>query len=134
MDTLYFDLLKTGYGLGLAVIIGGGLVGRRSDGLTVAAVIAVIATSVLRAGAVDEDPRDVRILLRWLLLAVMCAAALFSAAWASPVARAIRSQTAAADDLAGHAVLKREADRLEGRSRRAMVVAVICGAAALFFS
>ena len=68
MDTLYFDLLKLGYHLGLAVIIGGGLVARRSDGLTVAAVMVVISTSLLRAGAFEEDPRDVRILIRWALL------------------------------------------------------------------
>jgi len=134
VDTLYFDLLKTGYHLGLAVIIGGGLAARRSDSLTVASVMVVILTSVLRAGLVEEDPRDVRILVRWLLLAAVSAAALFSAAWASPVARAIRTQTPGFEDLPSTDPRRYEVQALGGRSRRAMNVAVICAAAAIFFS
>src|SRR3970040_1408545 len=101
---LYFALLKLGSPLGLAVIVGGGVAlgalvapavfraagsrsqagtifragPPRSDPVMVLAVVLVIATSVLRAGAVDEDPRDARIAARWVLLGLMSLATLFS--------------------------------------------------------
>ena len=160
LDTLYFDLLKLGYHLGLAVIVGGGValgalvapavfraagsrsqagtifgaVLERSDPAMVLAVVLAIATSVLRAGAVDEDPRDARIAARWVLLGLMSLATLFSAGWAGPIARGIRSQTPGFDDLPATDVRRREFGLLHARSRRAMSVAVLCGAGALFLS
>ena len=160
MDTLYFDLLKLGYHLGLAVIVGGGLalgafaapaifrtlrsrseagtvfgaVLERFDGAAIIALVLVGLTTVLRAGAVDEDPRDLRILARWIALALMGAATLYASAWASPVARAIRRQTPGFDDLPESDLRRREFRSLHRRSTRAFTIAVVLGVVALFFS
>ena len=160
METLYFDLIKLGYHFGLAIIVGGGLalgaftapaifrtlrsrseagtvfgaVLERFDGAAILALLLVGLTTVLRAGAADEDPRDVRILARWVSLAVMGLATLYASAWASPVARAIRRQTPGFDDLPETDVRRREFRTLHRRSTRAFSVAVLCGLIALFFS
>ncbi len=160
LDTLYFDLLKLGYHVGLAVIVGGGFalgalaapaifrtmrspgeagtvfgaVLERYDGVAILAVLLVALTTVLRAGAADEDPRDLRIVARWVALALMGAATLFASAWASPVARAIRKQTPGFDDLPEGDVRRREFRSLHERSRRAFTLAVLLGAIALFLS
>ena len=160
METLYFDLLKLGYHLGLAVIVGGGLalgafvapaifrtlrsrsdagtvfgaVLERFDGVAILALVLVGLTTVLRAGAVDEDPRDMRILARWISLALMGLATLYASAWASPVARAIRRQTPGFDDLPESDLRRREFRTLHRRSTRAFSVAVLLGMVALFFS
>jgi hypothetical protein len=160
LDTLYFDLLKLGYHLGLAVIVGGGFalgalaapaifrtlrsrgeagtvfgaILERYDGVAILAVLLVALTTVLRAGAADEDPRDLRIVARWVALALMGAATLFASAWASPVARAIRTQTPDFDDLPDNDVRRREFRSLHERSRRAFTFAVVFGAIALYFS
>ena len=160
METLYFDLLKVGYHLGLAVIVGGGFalgalaapaifrtLGSRSeagtvfgavlerfDGVALAALVLVGLTTVLRAGAADEDPRDLRILARWIALALMGAATLYASAWASPVARAIRRQTPGFDDLPDSDIRRREFRTLHRRSTRAFSLAVLLGVVALFFS
>lgn len=94
----------------------------------------MLVTSFLRAGAADEDLRDVRILARWILLGVVALATLYASGWASPVARSIRRATPAFDDLPEGDVRRREFRALHERSRRAMTVAVLAGAAALFFS
>jgi hypothetical protein len=160
VETLYFDLLKLGYHLGLAVIVGGGLalgaftapaifrtlrsrseagtvfgaVLERFDGAAILALLLVGLTTVLRAGAVDEDPRDLRILARWIALALMGAATLYASAWASPVARAIRRQTPGFDDLPEGDLRRREFRSLHRRSTRAFSLAVLLGVIALFFS
>ncbi len=160
VETLYFDLLKLAYHLGLAVIVGGGLVLggmaapaifrtlrsrseagtvfgavlERYDGVAIAALIVIAVTTFLRAGAVDEDPRDVRILARWISLVLMGIATLYASAWASPVARAIRRQTPGFDDLPDGDVRRREFRTLHERSRRAFSFAVLAGVVALFFS
>jgi uncharacterized membrane protein len=160
VDTLYFDLLKLGYHLGLAVIVGGGLalgglaapaifrtlrsrseagtvfgaVLERFDGVAILALIVIGLTTVLRAGAADEDPRDLRILTRWIALTLMGVATLYASAWASPVARAIRRQTPGFDDLPDNDLRRREFRSLHERSRRAFSFAVILGIVALFFS
>jgi hypothetical protein len=160
LDTLYFDLLKLGYHLGLAVIVGGGMalgalaapaifrtlrsraeagtvfgaILERFDGVAILALIVVALTSVLRAGAADEDPHDLRILARWVSLALMGIATLYASAWANPVARAIRRETPGFDDLPDADVRRREFRALHERSRRAFSLAVVLGAIALFFS
>lgn len=160
MGTLYFDLLKTAYHLGLAIVIGGGFalgalaapaifrsarsrseagtifgaVLERFDGVAVPALVIVAVTTVLRAGAVDEDPRDVRILARWLALLLMGLATLYASAYANPVARAIRRQTSGFDDLPESDPRRREFRALHERSRRAFSIAVVFGLVALFFS
>ena len=160
VDTFYFDLLKLGYHLGLAVIVGGGFalgalaapaifralrsrgdagtvfgaVLERYDGVAILALIVVGLTTILKAGAFDEDPRDLRIVARWVALALMGAATLFASAWASPVARSIRKQTPGFDDLPEHDVRRREFRSLHARSRRAFTFAVLFGAVALYLS
>lgn len=160
MDTLYFDLLKLGYHLGLAVIVGGGFalgalaapaifrtlrsrgeagtvfgaVLERYDGFAIIALIVIGLTTILKAGAFDEDPRDVRIVLRWVALVLMGTLVLYGSAWANPVARAIRKQTPGFDDLPEHDLRRREFRALHDRSRRAFTIAVLLGAVALYFS
>ena len=160
VDTLYFDVLKLGYHLGVAVIVGGGFalgalaapaifrtIGSRSeagtvfgavleryDGVAILALLLVALTTVLRAGVADEDPRDPRIVARWVALALMGAATLFASAWANPVARAIRKQTPGFDDLPDSDVRRREFRSLHERSRRAFTFAVLFGAVALYLS
>lgn len=160
MDTLYFDLLKLGYHVGLAVIVGGGFalgalaapaifrtvrsrgeagtifgaVLERFDGVAVFSVLVVAVTTLLRAGAADEDARDLRILARWLALAALSVATLYASVWAGPVARAIRRETPAFDDLPESDVRRREFARLHERARRAFGAAVLLGLVALYLS
>ena len=160
VDTLYGDVLRAGYHLGLAVIVGGGFalgalaapaifttmrsrgeagtvfgaVLERYDGVAILALIVIGLTTVLKAGAFDEDPRDLRIVLRWVSLVLMGIAVLYGSAWANPVARAIRKQTPGFDDLPDNDVRKREFRSLHARSARAFSIAVLLGALALYFS
>ena len=160
METVYFDVLKLAYHLGLAIIVGGGFalgalaapaifrtlrsrseagtvfgaVLARFDGVAILALLVVGLTTVLRAGAADEDPHDTRILARWIALALMGIATLYASAWASPVARAIRRQTPDFDDLPENDVRRVEFRALHRRSTRAFSAAVLFGVIALFFS
>lgn len=160
IDTFYFDFLRLGYHLGLAVIVGGGFtlgalvapalfrtlrsrseagtvfgaVLERFDGVAILALLLIAVTAVLRARLADEDPHDWRILARWIALALMGAATLYASAWASPVARAIRKNTPAFDDLPETDVRRLEFRRLHRLSTRAFSLAMIFGIVALFFS
>ncbi|MFN2520425.1 MAG: DUF4149 domain-containing protein [Candidatus Limnocylindria bacterium] len=158
MDSLYFDLLQFGYHVGLALLVGGaialgaaaapalfgtapsrgeagtlfGAVLARWDGLAILAVVLVGLTSILKALAFEVP--EPRLYIRWGALALLGAASLYSAAWLNPVARSIRSQTPAFDDLPADSPLRREFARLHAGSRRAMSLAVVFGLVALFFS
>lgn len=160
LDTFYGDVLRAGYHLGLAVIVGGGFalgalaapaifrtlrsrgeagtvfgaILERYDGFAILALILVALTTILKAGAFQEDLRDVRILIRWAALALMGIAVLYGAAWANPVARAIRKQTPGFDDLPDNDLRRREFRSLHARSARAFTLAVLFGAVALYFS
>ena len=160
MDTLYSDLLRLGYHVGLAVLVGGGFVLgaaaapavfgamrsraeaanvfgavlSRYDGLALLALLVVAATTVLKAGAFDEDPTDWRILTRWVAIALMGAATMYGVAWAGPVARAIRKETPGFDDLPEGDVRRREFRALHDRARAALRLVVLFGLVALFFS
>lgn len=160
MDTLYGDILRFAYHAGLAVIVGGGFalgalaapaifrglrsraeagtvfgaVLERYDGWAILSLVVVAVTSLLKWGAFDEDLRDVRILTRYAALALMGVALLYGAAWANPVARAIRKQTPGFDDLPENDVRRREFRALHARSARAFTLAVLFGALALYFS
>lgn len=153
-------MLKLGYHLGLAIIVGGGFalgalaapaifrtlrsrgeagtvfgaVLQRFDGVAILALVLIALTTILRAGAADEDPRDLRILARWVVLALMGLATLYASAWASPVARGIRSATPGFDDLPETDVRRVEFRRLHARSTRAFSLAVLLGIVAMFFS
>jgi len=111
-----------------------GAVLHRFDGVATSAVLLIGLTTVLRAGAADEDPRDLRILARWIVLALMSLATLYASAWASPVARAIRTQTPGFDDLPDNDARRREFRGLHERSRRAFSLAVLLGVLALYLS
>ena len=160
LDTLYGDLLRLGYHLGLAVIVGSGFALRalaapaifktlrsrgeagtvfgaileRYDGFALLALVVIALTTILKAGAFDEDPRDLRILIRWVALVVMGACVLYGSAWANPVARAIRKQTPGFDDLPDNDARRREFRSLHARSARAFTIAVVVGAIALYLS
>jgi hypothetical protein len=158
VETLYYDILKLGYHLGLAIIVGGGLmvgaaapaifhtmrsrgeaanvfaaVLARYDGAAILALLLVASTTILRATGF-EDASDSRIIIKWALLALMALATLYSVGWAGPVARAIRTQTPDFDDLPDNDMRRREFRSLHERSRRALSLAVLFGAIAIFFS
>ncbi len=111
-----------------------GAILQRFDGVAIAALLLIAATTVLRAGVADEDPRDTRILTRWIALALMGIATLYASAWASPVARGIRANTPGFDDLPDTDPRRREFRRLHARSTRAFSLAMLFGIVALFFS
>ena len=161
VETLYTDVLQFLYHLALAVIVGGGLVLgsvvapatfrtlrsrseagavfgaalARWDGLAIFSVVVVIIASVLKAGAfeVAEAP-ELRLILRWVALAVMSGAVIYSSAWASPVARSIRAQTRDFDDLPQNAPARNEFAKLHRSSSAAMRLGVLAGTIALFLS
>jgi len=158
--TLYGDILRFAYHLGLAVIVGGGLalgavaapaifrtmrargdagivfgaVLERFDGWAILSLILVVVASFLKAGAFEEDVRDPRILARYGALALVAIAVLYGAAWANPVARAIRKQTPGFDDLPENDLRRREFRALHARSARAFTLAVLFGALAIYLS
>ena len=160
VETLYTDVLQFLYHLALAVIVGGGMVLgsvvapalfrtaprsdagtlfgaalARWDGLAIFSVIVVVIASVLKAGAfeVAEAP-ELRLILRWVALAVMSGAVIYSSGWASPVARSIRAQTRDFDDLPQNAPARNEFAKLHRSSSAAMRIAVVAGLVALFLS
>ncbi len=159
METLSFDLLQFLYHLALAILVGGSLVlgtavapalfassrtsadagtlfGNvlaRFDGLAVFSVIVLIITSVLKAfGFEITGTPDTRLVLRWVALALLAVASLYSSAWANPVARQIRAATPGFGEQPQSSPARTEFARLHQRSRRAMSVAVVFGLLALF--
>lgn len=158
MDTLWFQIINFGYHLGLALVVGGGLVlglaaapalfrtlpsrsaagtafGEilaRWDGVAIAAAALVLVTALLRA--ISFETPDLRHWMRWALLAVMAGATLYASAWSGPVARQLRRQLPGFDDLPDSAPARREFARLHAGARTAMTVAVAAGCAALFLS
>ena len=159
METLTFDLLQFLYHLALAILVGGSLVLgtavapvlfastrsraeagalfgsmlARFDGLAVFSVIVLTATSVLKAlGFEVTGAPDARLVLRWVALAILAAAILYSSAWANPVARQIRGATAGFDEQPQNSPARIEFTKLHQRSRRAMSIAVVFGLLALF--
>lgn len=161
METLYFDTLQFVYHLALAILVGGavvlgaaaapaifasvrsrgeagaifGSVLGRYDGLALLCVVLVVVTSVLKATAFEvTGVPETRLVVRWLSLLVVCAATLYSSAWANPVARSVRAQTPGWDDLRDDAPMRREFQSLHRSSRRAMTVAILAGIVAMFLS
>jgi hypothetical protein len=160
VETLYFDLLRLGYHLGLAVLIGGGLIigaaaapgvfasirsrGEaanvfgailaRYDGMALLALAVVVLTTILKLGAFEEDLRDWRLWARLGALALMSIAVLYGVAYAGPVARAIRRETPGFDDLPEGDLRRREFRALHQQARKALTAVVLFGLVALFFS
>ena len=160
METLTFDLLQFVYHLAIAILVGGALVLgtvvapalfasrsrseagtlfgsalARFDGLAIFSVVAIAVTSVLKAvGFEITSTPEPRLVARWIALAALCGATLYSSAWANPVARAIRSQTPGFDEQPQNAPARVEFARLHRTSRRAMSAAVVFGLVALFLS
>lgn len=158
LETLYFDLLKTAYHLGLAILVGGSVVlgsaaapaifraartrGEggttfsgvlaRFDGLALLSLVVVAGTTILRA--VSFETADPQIVGRWIALALLTAATLYGSAWANPVARSIRRHTPGFDDLPESAAARVEFAKLHRGSRRAMTATVLFGVVALFLS
>jgi uncharacterized membrane protein len=161
VETIYFDSLQFVYHLALAILVGGALVlgaaaapaifasvrsrGEagvifgailgRYDGFAILCVVLIVVTSLLKATAFEvTGAPETRLMLRWLALLVLCGATLYSSAWANPVARAVRAQTPAWDDLGDDAPMRREFAALHRSSRRAMSVAIVAGIVAMFLS
>lgn len=104
----------------------------RWDSLAVLSVLVVWLAAFLRA-ANFESP-DTEHWIRWALLAVMGAATLYASAWAGPVARQLRREVPAFDDLPDGAPARREFAKLHAGARRAMSLAIAAGLAAMFLS
>ena len=160
VENLGFDAVRFVYHLALAVIVGGGLaLGaaaapaifrtvrsrgeagtifgealRRWDGVAVLCVVLVVVSSALAAGTEVTGVPETRLIVRWLALAVMCAATIYSSGWANPVARSLRSQTRDWDETPQSAPVRREFDALHRRSTRAMQIAIVAGLIAMFLS
>ena len=158
MDAFWFQLINFGYHLGLALIVGGGLalglatapalfrtlpsrsaagtafgeILARWDGVAIAAAVLVLVTALLRA--LNYETPDLRHWVRWSLLAVMAASIIYASAWTGPVARQLRRQLPAFDDLPEGAPARREFAKLHAGARTAMTVSVAAGCAALFLS
>lgn len=160
MENLYFDVVQFLYHLALAILVGGGLVlgavvapavfrtgSSRSeagglfgaalarwDGLAILAVIVVVITSALKIGFEITGLPELRLITRWVALFLLCAAVIYSSGWANPVARSLRAQTPAFDDLAESTAVRREFAKLHAGSSRAMRLGVVAGLVALFLS
>lgn len=160
METLYFDILQFGYLLGLALIVGGGVVlggavapavfkaartrGEggllfgsilaRYDQLVILALVIVGIASVLKFFAFEDLGIGPRLFARWSALVILGAASLYAAAWSNPLARTLRSQTQDFDELPESSPARREFGRLHRSSTRAMRLVLFSGLAALFLS
>jgi hypothetical protein len=138
MDTLYFDSLQFLYHAALAVLVGGAIVlggpSRRHDQLARLALLALIATSVLKLIAFEDTDIGPRLVARWVALAVVIGATLYASAFAAPVARTFRAQTKDFDDLPDNSPARREYAQLGRSATRALRVVAISGLVALFLS
>jgi hypothetical protein len=160
VENLGFDVIRFLYHLALAVLVGGGLVLgsaaapaifktvssrseagtifgealRRWDGLAILCAVLIVVTSALAAGTEITGAPETRLIIRWAALAVLCAAVIFSSGWANPVARSLRAQSPAWDDLPDSSPVRREFAALHRRSTRAMQIAIVAGLVALFLS
>jgi hypothetical protein len=160
VDSLYFDTIQFLYHLALAVLVGGGLVlgaaaapaifktvrsrGEAGtifgavlagwDALAILSVIVIVITSALKAGFEITGAPEPRLIVRWGALVVVSAAVLYSSGWANPVARSLRAQTPAWDDLPESSPFRREFTKLHARSSRAMRVGIVAGLVALALS
>lgn len=160
MENLYFDTIQFLYHLALAILVGGGLVlgavvapaifktvsarGEagtifgaalaRWDGLAILSVIVVVITSALKIGFEIADAPEPRLITRWIALAVLSAATIYSSGWANPVARSLRAQTPAFDDLPDSTAVRREFAKLHASSTRALRLGIVAGLLALFLS
>ncbi len=153
-ETLGFDLLHFGYGLSLALLVGGGvalgsataptlfrLVDRaeagatfgaileRWDRLAILAAVVLVVTTGVRATAFEDA-----LAARFAAVVIVLVATLYSSAWANPIARALRRQTRDFDDLPAAAPERREFARYHARSRAAMGVTILAGLVALWLS
>ncbi len=160
METFYFDTLRFLYGLALVVLVGGGIVlsaaapaifrtvrsrGEagaifgavlaRYDGLAIPSALLLVATSILKAAAFEvTGSPEPRLVARWIALAVLVAAVLYASAYAHPVARAIRAETPAWDDLREDAPARREFQAMHRASTRVMGAGILAGLVALYLS
>lgn len=160
VDTLYFDVVRSLYHLALAILVGGGLVlgaaaapaifasvksrGEagsifgavlaRWDGLAIFCVIVMVIANALMAGTEITGSPEPRLVVRWLALAVLAGAVLYASGYASPVARSLRAQTPAWDDLPENAPVRREFAKMHRASSSAMRLGILAGLVAMFLS
>jgi hypothetical protein len=143
VETLYPDALQFLYHFALAVLVGGGIVVlavfptaiKGWDGFAVLCVALVVITSALKAGAFEvTGVPETRLVVRWVALAVTCAAVIYASGWAGPVARTLRTQTRDFDDLPASAPARRESASLERSVARALRIGIIAGLVAMYLS
>jgi hypothetical protein len=155
-ETLGYDLVHFLHVASLAVIVGGGLalgaavapvlfrtldraeagtvfgaVLERWDAVAILAAIVLIATTALLSLAFETGEP---LLARWVAVAFVLIATLYSSAWANPIARGLRRSRADFDDLPPSANERREFARYHTRSTRAMSLAILAGLVALWLS
>lgn len=104
----------------------------RWDGVAILAALLVAFTAFLRA--VNFETPDLRHWVRYALIAVMVGAVVHAHGWSGPVARQLRRQTAAYDDLPDDAPARIEFAKLHAAARRSMSLAILAGLAALALS
>jgi len=160
VENLYFDIVQFLYHLALAILVGGGLVlgaavapavfktvssrGEagsifgaalaRWDGLAILAVMVVVITSALKIGFEITGAPEPRLVARWVALFFLCATVIYSSGWANPVARSLRAQTPAFDDLPESTAVRREFAKLHASSSRAMRLGIAAGLVAMSLS
>jgi hypothetical protein len=155
-ESLGFDLLHFVYVLSAALVVGGGVaLGgaaapalfrtleraeaatafgsalERWDSVAVLSSIVLVITAFWRALAFEAGEF---LAARWVAIAIVLAATLYSSAWANPIARGLRRQTPDFDELPAAAPERREFARYHARSARAMSLAVLGGLVALYLS
>jgi hypothetical protein len=155
-ETLGYDLVHFLHVLSLAVIVGGGFalgsaaaptlfrtlersqagtvfgaILERWDGLAILAALVLLATTAIQTVAFETGEP---ILARWVAVAFVLIAILYSSAWANPIARGLRRSRPDFDELPASAEERREFARYHARSARAMSVAILAGLVALWLS
>jgi hypothetical protein len=157
VESFFFDVLHFLYFLSLGVLIGGalalggaaaptlfreldraragtvfGAILERWDGVAVFAAMLLAAASALKF--VNFETGESKIYLRYVAVAFVIVATLYSSAWANPIARALRRQTPRFDELPAEAQPRREFAGYHRRSVRAMTLVLLVGLVALYLS
>lgn len=101
---------------------------------SVAIMAALLAALAALMRALNFETPDARHWVRYALLAIMVAAVVHAHGWSGPVARQLRRQTAAYDDLPDNAPARLEFAKLHAAARRSMSLAILAGLAALALS
>ena len=155
-ETLGYDVVHFLHVTSLALLVGGGFalgsaaapalfrsldrseagttfgkVLERWDGVAIAAAVVLLGTTAVQSIAFETGEP---LLARWIAVALVLVATLYSSAWANPIARALRRSRPDFDELAADTAERREFARYHRRSARAMTLAILAGLVALWLS